>query len=258
MVLAVSAILWALVALAVTTAADAKAPNAKAAVTAEGTSYTNDTLDFPAWVNPVPNGDVCEWLYSLGAVTANEQNVCRVRNDYDGSIRFRLGRVAAGTDALLGLPDIGANRGPLDYVNDQTKATSLKLTTANDHLAGVKADTAAALTIAADTRAAVELTATRLNTTNDRLSTLDDHLADLEAATEAVALAIEEQGPNVGSATFPGTSDENPSVVRLASSEYDASELVERAEQSVMFGAGLLAALVVGGLLWRSALGADA
>lgn len=239
---------WSLVAVTVAAVAEGK-PRAKAkAAAADGTVLLDDPITvYSGGTHP---DDPCASGMNLGQIQTVNLGLCYVNADIQGSIRWRLGKVAAGADALLGLPDVGANRGPLDFINDQTKGANLKLATVVDDLAAVE-------TLAGQTRDATELTAARLETTNARLSSLGDQLADLEAATSAVAEAIDAQGPNLGSPTFPGTSDENPSVVRLASSEFDASELVERSEQSVMFAAGLLAALFVGAMLWRSALGAS-
>lgn len=240
---------WSLVAVTVAAVAEGK-PRAKAkAAVAEGTRYTDDPVQ--TYGGSGTPDDPCLAALHASQLLISALGQCDIQTDYLGSIRARLGQVAFGAEALVGLPDVGSNRGPLDFINDQTKGANLKLATVVDDLAAVE-------TLAGQTRDATELTAARLETTNSRLSSLGDQLADLEAATSAVAEAIDAQGPNLGSPTFPGTSDENPSVVRLASSEFDASELVERSEQAVMFAAGLLAALFVGAMLWRSALGAAA
>lgn len=241
-------------------AATKKPIKARAAAVTEGTAFSNDALDGRSWPD-----DPCGYMFSqtgqsttAGSMQWLDHGDCLINADYLGSIRYRLGDIRSLLGNPAGLVVTGGERGPLDFIKTQTTNTASRLLVLMEQTDGLEADLADVKASSAGTRTAVELTAERLSTTNDRLSSLDDRLEALDASIADVADAIEAQGPNVGSPTFPGASEANASYVRLAATDSFSDELAQRQESSVMFAAGLIAALLVGMGLWRSLTGGAA
>lgn len=238
-------------------AAQRKPPKAKAAITADGQQLTDDLINVPPSTTVA---NVCIWLFeTVHSITNGEQDLCNVQSDYLGSIRWRLGDIRSLLGNPPGLVTSGPEqRGPLDFIKTATSNSASRLLLLLDQTDGLEPDLAAVKASSAATRTAAEDTASRLSTTNDRLSALDDRLEALDASLADVADAIEAQGPNVGSPTFPGASEANASYVRLAATDSFSDELAQRQESSVMFAAGLITALLVGMALWRSLTGGAA
>lgn len=232
----------------------AKKPVTAKASVVNGTPFANDALDGRVWSN-----DPCAqlWVDTGQTLTPGSLNWlvhgdCLLRTDYLGSIRHRLGLL---NDSLAPLQTVASVIQTVDQASQQTAS---RLNIANGSLDALVADLSDVKASIADTSEHAQTTASRLQTTNDRLSSLDDRLVALDARLADLVAAVEAQGPNLGSPTFPGASEENATYVRLASDDATADQLVTRSESSVMFAAGLLAALLVGASLWRSVQGGGA
>jgi hypothetical protein len=231
-----------------------------ASVTDGSVPWSDDTIEGYD-VNGVTTGTGAGPCW--GGAADNARATCWAVTDGIGSLRFRLGATGAIATRTADSRDTLATLAGLlcDGTRGFTGAavTSCGGTSAAVRLTSIATNTG---TIATNTNnVGTKLDAVKDALTYDNAGTPRDHgdrehddlaqlhgdLAQLHTDLQDVKTAVNNQGPNPGSVSFPGGSESTPSYVRLASSD-GTDDLMSDATAQLTSGFYFLAGLLVAGL----------